>query len=399
MMRYAARPGRTASQLGRLLFASLVIVLVTAGCTRGTTDEAGKRSSGADAQSSSAAAARAEAAAGEQVELPKAKVGIMVAVQSAPSAQRQEDAATAALEYLGWDYKVIDGKGVPTVMADAMRAHIDDEVDFILNIAGDPSAFTEELELAKERGIPVFTTGGRQRPSPLITAQSAPNDYETGAIAAEFIIDHLSGKAQAGTDVPKAKVGVIGFDPILGIKARVDVLDTLIKDFPGVEIVARHQNDLANLYEDTRSATLDMLRAHPDLDVIMGALEPNLPAMVAAVEEAGREDDVALVGYFAVPAHVELLKKKKVAAVVEAAIEVGPWALVDLYANAVARGHEVNPADVQRYAAFYGSQVVTPENVNDDYATSGGRFNIPMPPVDYEEFFRTKWATEFKNVG
>ena len=399
MVKRAVRQGRRAPRIGQLLLSSLLVVLVSAGCTRVAAEDASPRAKSGDTQNSSAAAARGKAAAGDRVALPKAKVGIMVAVQSAPSAQRQEDAATAALDQLGWEYQIIDGQGVPTMMADGIKAHVDNDVDFILNLAGDPSAFTEELELATKRGIPVFTTGGRQRPSPLIAAQSTPNDYETGAIAAEFIVDHLSGLSGSGTGVPEAKVGVIGFDPILGIKARGDALDLVLEEFPGIKVVARHQTDLANLYEDTRSATLDMLRAHPDLDVIMGSLEPNLPAMVAAVEEAGREDDVALVGYFAVPAHVELLKAGKVAAVIEAAVEVGPWALIDLYANARARGKEVNPADVQRYAPMYGAQVLTPENVNADYATTGGRFDIPMPPVDYEEFFRTKWTAEFENVG
>jgi ribose transport system substrate-binding protein len=74
-------------------------------------------------------------------------------------ANRPARAMAEAAELLGWEPTIIDGKGDPSVMLQAVNAAVDGQYDGIIMIFIDPDQVSEGLNRAKEAGIPVVTLG------------------------------------------------------------------------------------------------------------------------------------------------------------------------------------------------------------------------------------------------
>ncbi len=117
---------------------------------------------------------------------------------------------------------------------------------------------------------------------------------------------------------------------------------------------------------DINKATTDassLIIAHPELKLIIAATGPDAVGAAAAIQQANKSGEIALIGFDAIPPEVEALKKGTISALIaQAPLEIGAaqvGALVD-YLEAGSKG-AVSTKGVEKI----GNQLLTKDNVDD----------------------------------
>ncbi|MCD6352102.1 MAG: substrate-binding domain-containing protein, partial [Armatimonadetes bacterium] len=141
------------------------------------------------------------------------------------------------------------------------------------------------------------------------------------------------------------------------------------------EAVAGHNIEVVDVKQDNadkgkaRRNVEDTLQAMPDVNVLLGLWSYNLPAIAAAVSEAGKKDQITVVGFDADPATIEALKKNQVdATVVQRPYYFGYLAVMILYDMAHC-GVEATQKMLPQpdHIIDTGVEVVTPDNLEEFY--------------------------------
>jgi len=106
----------------------------------------------------------------------------------------------------------------------------------------------------------------------------------TGEHAVEYIQNHMGGEA---------KIAVIGITKYsVGIE-RVDGFMEVVQELPGVEIVAKQD---AEFREEGLEVVESVLQANPDTDLIWCWNLTSMLGAAAAVQSAGLQDDIVMMG-------------------------------------------------------------------------------------------------------
>jgi ribose transport system substrate-binding protein len=137
--------------------------------------------------------------------------------------------------------------------------------------------------------------------------------------------------------------------------------------------VAGHQIEVVDVKQDNtdkgkaRRNVEDTLQAMPEVNVLLGLWSYNLPAIAAAVKEAGKRDKIVVVGFDAEPATLQGLKNGDIdATVVQKPYYFGYLAVMLLYQMARCGAQAVQMTLPQpNHVIDTGVEVVTPQTVDD----------------------------------
>jgi len=225
--------------------------------------------------------------------------------------------------------------------------------DGIFVTTTNPNAFVAQFKTLMQQGVPVVTGNGTQ---PRAEYQVIFSDFDTGQFVEEALADVPEG---AGSMVFMG--GAPGIPPLEG------------RTKPFLEAVAEARPDLTRLEDeysgfDTNKATTDassLIIANPDLKLIVAATGPDAVGAAAAIEQAGKAGEIALIAFDAVPPEVEALKKGTITALIaQNPFEIGRQqvgALAD-YLEENADGGAV-PTDAEPIGI--PNQLLTADNVDD----------------------------------
>jgi ribose transport system substrate-binding protein len=180
------------------------------------------------------------------------------------------------------EVRVIDGQGNPDVMANAIDTFIAQKVDGILIHAPFDGFVVAAIQKAQKMGIPVSTTYVEPslKAAPHIQQMEIPASFEMGRIAAmkwkEWYPDKTCYVAGIGWgNFPH--VMRMRFNPFMeGVKS-VDPNAKMLAKLPGNSST-----------EVAMNATLDMLAAHPEINIIQGGNDEHAMGALAAAEQLGR---------------------------------------------------------------------------------------------------------------
>ena len=156
--------------------------------------------------------------------------------------------------------------------------------------------FVAQYKQLMEKGVPVVTTTGTD---PRTEYQAVFSDYNTAPFAEEA----LAG-VSAGAGSMLYMGGAPGIPPLEG------------RTLPFLDAVAEARPDLTRLEDefsgfDTNKATTDatsIIIANKDLKLIVVAAGPDAAGAAAAVKQAGKEDQITVIAFDAIPPEVEALK-------------------------------------------------------------------------------------------
>lgn len=176
-------------------------------------------------------------------------------------------------------------------------------VDAIVIVPSSSEALAPALLKAEEAGIPVINLDTKFNQETLKNAGVAPipfigtDNYDGALDAGKLALELLGGEGQVAI-----------LEGISGQQNTYDRKNGFIDGMEGkLEVVATQTADWE--VEKGYNAAQNIMQANPDLDLIFGSNDGMAIGAYRAILEAGKEDEIYVIGYDAVPAALESVKE------------------------------------------------------------------------------------------
>jgi ribose transport system substrate-binding protein len=231
-----------------------------------------------------------------------ATIGVSLLTRTHPFYQELEAGLREASAEHGYRLIVQAGEFDVAKQKDQLEDFIVRKVAAIIVCPCDSKSIGTSIAKANKAGIPVFTADiAVLADGPKVVCHVASDNVAGGRLAAKAVIDALGGKG---------KVAIIDHPEVESVIQRVRGFEEGVAEAPGIQIVAkltgRGMKDVA-----FRTAE-DILQAHPDLDAIFGINDDSALGALAAIEKAGKQGRVTIVGFDAVPEARQAIRDGKI---------------------------------------------------------------------------------------
>ena len=222
-------------------------------------------------------------------------IALMVQDMSNPFFSAMTTGAEDAAEELGATINVQDAQLDLANQNTQIDAFIQQGVDLIVISAVDEDGIAPAIERARAAGTIVVAVD-----TPAVGADAVvmTDAVEAGEVACRYLFEQMGGEGN---------ILIVDGTPIHPIIDRITGCENVMEEFPGIEVVGHQasKNDRAT----GLTVTTDMLTATPDVQGIFGMNDPSALGAVLAVEQAGRADDIIVVGIDGSPEAVEELNR------------------------------------------------------------------------------------------
>ena len=162
-------------------------------------------------------------------------------------------------------------------------------VDAIIVAPTDSSGVAPVIAEARRQGIAVFTADIAAKEADVLCHVASDNE-QAGALVGEYLAQAIDSRG---------KVAIIDHPSVTSVQERTRGFDRIMERYPQIEIVQRvpglGQRDKAML------ACEDLLQAQPDLDGIFAINDDSALGALAAVESAGLQNKIVIVGVDGTP--------------------------------------------------------------------------------------------------
>lgn len=220
-----------------------------------------------------------------------------------------KDVMTEEAAKHGYEVVFLSGDQDPAKQANQIKDFIVRKASAIALNPCDSKSIGPSIKEANEAGIPVFTFDIKcQAPDVEIVSHIATDNFQGGQLAGEAMIEALG--AEGG------KIVVLDYKPAESCIMRVDGFKEVLgkhnasRDSGKIEIVAELPGD--GVKDKGFKASEDALQAHPDLKGIFAINDPSGLGAVAALEKAGKLDDVAVIAFDGQPEGKQAIKDGKI---------------------------------------------------------------------------------------
>lgn len=155
----------------------------------------------------------------------------------------------------------------------------------------DSKSIGTAVQAANRAGIPVFTADiAVLAEGAEVVCHVASDNVEGGRLAARAIVRALEGQGE---------VAIIDHPEVESVIQRVRGLEEELRLTPGVRVVAKLSG--GGVKDGAFRTAQDILQSRRGLDAIFGINDDSALGALAAVEKAGRQGRVVIVGFDAVP--------------------------------------------------------------------------------------------------
>lgn len=188
---------------------------------------------------------------------------------------------------LAWKVSYLDSKGNGQDMASNIEDAVQRGVDAIITSMADLRASKASLEDAEKAGIPIFAVDSGWTPGIVVDVTS--NNYVMSAKISSYLVDRLGGEG---------KIVAFKMAEHHGVRKRGETLDVIINENPGIELIAEHNMDYSDFYNDTLKTMEDFLARYGDeIDAVWAGWDEPAMAAAAAIEAAGySKEDIFVTG-------------------------------------------------------------------------------------------------------
>jgi ABC-type sugar transport system substrate-binding protein len=194
-----------------------------------------------------------------------------------------------AAKKFGVDLLVNNANGKVDTEASLVDTYAARGVDAIIDSPIGPTSSAPTLEVAKNKGIKIFTYNAVLN-KPIMTSAIKSDDVSLGATTGKVMANYIKTKMGG-----KANIAILEFlalSPEQG-PLRPRGFKAEMKKLPGVKIVAEQD---AWLPPKAESVTNDMLTAHPEINIIWAANEGGTVGATTAIKNAGKAGKVLVFG-------------------------------------------------------------------------------------------------------
>lgn len=161
-------------------------------------------------------------------------------------------------------------------------------VDAIILNAVDSDGIVSALDTAEEKGIPVITVDMKPSSGTFVTYVGSDN-YQGGELAAKWSAQTIL----KGISAPKIALLTNSNSSAATLRLQ-GFKDTIAEVCQDAEIV---DEETGNTREEFMTTVENILTAHPDLDMVFSYSAAGGLGAFDAIEGAGREDQVSVVGF------------------------------------------------------------------------------------------------------
>lgn len=197
----------------------------------------------------------------------------------------------------GWKVTVYDTKGDFNALANRYEDVITQGVDAIVMGMGDPNQLKKQIQQAEEAGIPVF--GGDAGYIPGMECNVTSNNYVLAAQNTSYLFNKIKG----------GKVVKLYHSAHPGVYKREVIFDAIAESRDDIEVVAEHFVQVPGPIEDARQAMQSILLSNPDVDAVWAAWDEPAIGAALAIQQAGLEDEIVVVGIDGNSQALEMIKK------------------------------------------------------------------------------------------
>jgi len=169
-------------------------------------------------------------------------------------------------------------------------------VDAIIVAPTDSSGMVPVIADARAKGIPVFTVDIAAHGADVVSHIASDNE-KGGRLLGDYLAKRLGG---AGN------VAIIDHPIVASVQERTRGFEAAIAEHPGIKIVQRPPGE--GQRDKALRAAQDILQANPDISAIFGINDDSALGALAAVESAGLQDKVIVLGFDGTPEAREAIK-------------------------------------------------------------------------------------------
>ncbi len=208
----------------------------------------------------------------------------------------------------GYDVIVVSGDKDVAKQSNQVKDFIVKKVSAIVLSPCDSKSIVPVIQEANAAGIPVFTVDVPcNEPGVKIVTQIATDNYGGGKEAGHAMIEALGARG--------GKVAVLHLKQVESCQLRVKGFREVIDGHnasgkAGIEIVAELESGGAK--DLGYKAAEDTLQAQPDLRGIFAINDPAALGARAALEKAGRQNDIVIIGFDGQPEGKQAIKEGKI---------------------------------------------------------------------------------------
>jgi ribose transport system substrate-binding protein len=240
---------------------------------------------------------------------PRGVIGLSVLTLTNPFFKEIADSLKAEVGKQDYEVLVVSGDFDAAKQQNQVKDFIVRKVSAIVLCPCDSKAVGQAIKEANEADIPVFT------------ADIACLDREAKVVC-HVATDNLGGGKQAAQAIIEAlgeaggKVAIIDHKPVESCQLRVkgfkEVMEAHNKKAGAGKITIVAELPGGGVKDQGYRAAEDLLQAHPDLAGIFAINDPSALGARAALEKAGKADQVKLVAFDGQPEGKKAIKEGKI---------------------------------------------------------------------------------------
>jgi ribose transport system substrate-binding protein len=248
----------------------------------------------------------------KQTEAPKASkgvIGVSLLTLTNPFFKVIGDTITAEAAKNGYTVEVVSGEFDAAKQQNQVKDFIVKKVAAIVLTPCDSKAIGPAIKEANDAGIPVFTADIASMASEgKVVTHIATDNYSGGKEAGKAMIEALG---EAG-----GKIAILGFPKvescIMRVKGFKETIDAHNKGRTAGKITVVSELDGGGAKDQGYKAAEDTLQAHGDLVGVFAINDPSALGARAALEKAGKADQVKIIGFDGQPEGKQAIKDGKI---------------------------------------------------------------------------------------
>jgi ribose transport system substrate-binding protein len=205
----------------------------------------------------------------------------------------------------GYEVVCLDGANDAAKQNNQMSDFVAQGYAAIFLNPADSKAAGEGVKRAHAAGIPVFTFDVQvtdDEAKDLVTAHIGSDNYQGGRLAAETMMEATGNRG---------KIAIISYPEVTSCQLRVGGFKDYLEEHESPLEIVTELSGKGNRNDAYATAT-DLLQAHPDVAGLFAINDPSALGAYAAVVKAGREEQIAIVGFDASPAGKQAVFEKKI---------------------------------------------------------------------------------------
>ncbi|MFB3907400.1 MAG: substrate-binding domain-containing protein [Candidatus Eisenbacteria bacterium] len=229
-------------------------------------------------------------------------IGVSLLTRTHPFYQDLEAGLREAAAARGYELLVQAGEFDVAKQKDQIEDFLVRKVNAIVVCPCDSKSIGTSVQAANAAGVPVFTADiAVLAEGAKVVCHVASDNVAGGRLAARAVSEAIGGKG---------KVAIIDHPEVESVIQRVRGFEEEIAQHPGITVVAKLTG--RGMKDAAFRTAEDILQSHPDLDAIFGINDDSALGALAAVEKAGRQGRVTIVGFDAVPEAREAIAAGKI---------------------------------------------------------------------------------------